>query len=309
MNVDLNLLRVFLAVYEARSASRAAERLDMSQPGLSTALARLRSLVGDPLFVRTGNGLSPTQRAHDLHRPLSRIIEEVEEHVFGARSFDATTCEKEFSIALSDVGEAIYMPLAIRKLGEVAPLTSLRSVSAAPGQLQRAIEDGTVDCAAGYFPDLHNDRFLHRPIGLHSFACLLRADHPIRGDRIRVADFLAARHIVVAAQGRSQEVFETFLASKGLSRRVGLRTPHFMSLPMIIATTDLVATVPQALADFFVGSYGLRQVRLPFRPPVFQSNLYWSRSVDVQPTHQWLRATLLDAFSVVRQRAYERNGR
>lgn len=281
----------------------------MSQPGLSTALSRLRGLFADALFVRSSTGLSPTRRAQELYEPLKRIVEELEQEIHGSRLFDPSTCEREFCIALTDVGEAIYMPLAIQKLNRVAPRASLRSMTAAHGHLRRLMEDGVVDCAAGYFPDLHSDGILQCPIGLHSFACLLRVGHPIHGDRIKVTDFVASRHIVVEAESRSQEVIEVFLASKGLTRSVGLRTPHFMSLPIIISATDLIATVPQALADFFEGSYGLRQVRLPFRPPVFQSNLYWSKGADRQAINVWFRSILMDAFEPLKRREYERNGK
>src|SRR5204863_8126057 len=112
-------------------------------------------------------------------------------------------------------------------------------------------EKGEIDVAVGFFPALGLKNFRHRRVSTHRFACLLRADHPLRSDRLSVADFLAAEHIAIRAEGRSQEVLERFLERRRIRRRVALFTPNFLGVPFIVARTDLVATVPYAVARQF----------------------------------------------------------
>ncbi|MGS0895698.1 LysR family transcriptional regulator [Burkholderia stagnalis] len=309
-NLDLLLLRVFVHVFEKRSVGAAAVALHMSQSGLSTALARLRRTLGDPLFIKTSRAMDPTQRARELYEPIKTIVSSIENDILAARGFDPLTTEREFRIALSDVGEAIYMPLAIRALEAAAPKATLRSVSLSPDEMQEALGSGAIDVAAGFFPDIRASSFLHRRISTHSFACIVRTGHPLCKAAFTMDRYLAARHVVVEAMGRSQEVLEGFLAQQHINRTVYLRTPHFMSLPMIISATDLIATVPQALADFMAGPHhGIEQIRPPFVPPTFQSNIYWSRSMNLDPSNKWLRSVLFPAFQTVKERQYGRNGK
>lgn len=308
MNLDIHLLRVFLAVFETRSVGRAAHLLDMSQPGLSTALRRLRGLLDDPLFVKTYNGMEPTSRARELLMPVRGIVQAVDDQLFAVSKFDPATSKREFRLSLTDIGEGIYLPFAVRALEQAAPSVSLRSMYLPPRELEEAMASGQVDLACGYFPDLTSNQFLHRRIGLHSFACIMRADHPIRDEALTMAQYLSLNHVEVEAPGRSLEVFENFLRKKKLRRNVMLRTPHFMSIPVIVGSTDVVATVPQALADFFSSMKEFRQVRLPFRPPTFQVNMYWHRSQTNDPGNQWLREVITAQLETLRQRAYHRGG-
>ena len=266
-NLDLKLLAAFLAVFETRSVGQAALRLHMSQPGLSTALGRLRRLLGDPLFVKTPRGMEPTTRARALYEPVRGILESVETGLFVKPEFDPATSTREFRLALSDIGEGIYLPLALQAITAVAPGVTLRSVALPPRQLEEAMDSGVVDLAAGFFPDIRTGEYLHRRVGLHSFACIMRSGHPLAKEKLTLKQFTELPHVVIEASGRSQEVLEKFFRSRRIRRRVVLHTPHFMSVPVIVASTDVVATVPQALADFITTQHGLTQVPLPFVPP------------------------------------------
>ncbi len=308
-NLDLRLLHVFVAVFETRSVGQAAHRMQMSQPGLSTALARLRATLQDPLFVRTARGMEPTTRARALLEPVRGILEAVESRLYRKPDFDPATSTREFRLALSDIGEGIYLPLAIPSIGAAAPGITLRSVSMPPRPLQEAMAAGEVDLAAGYFPDIRTGEFLHRRVGLHSFACIMRSGHPLAGARLTLKQFTALGHVVIEAAGRSQEVLEKFFRSRRIRRKVVLTTPHFMSVPEIVASTDLVATVPQALADFITTQRGLSQVPLPFVPPTFQVNIHWHRSVQDDPGNKWLRDMLFGQIHLLQARGYDRSGR
>jgi DNA-binding transcriptional LysR family regulator len=307
-NIDFKLLRAFASLYLSRSVSASARELDMSQPGLSTALMRLRRTLKDPLFTRTTVGMEPTRRARELIAPVRRILQTVEQELLAPPSFDPATSTKEFRLALSDIGEGIYLPLAIRSIQYTAPSVSLRSVFMPPKQLEEAMASGEVDLAAGFFPDIQGTQFIQRPVGLHSFTCIARTGHPAARCRLTTSQFCQLGHVVVEAPGRSQEVFESFLRDKGIHRRVLLRTPHFMSVPTVVAETDAVATVPQALADFIMGHIGVEQIALPFVPPTFQVNLFWHRSAQDDPANMWLRELMISQFPALKARGYARNG-
>jgi DNA-binding transcriptional LysR family regulator len=308
-NLDLKLLQVFIAVYDCRSVSAAAQLLDMSQPGLSTALARLRIQLQDPLFAKGLTGMEPTSRARGLIDAARSIVHTMETQLLQAPVFDPATSVREFRIALSDIGEGIYLPLAIRAVEDVAPGVTFRSVYMTPRELEDAMASGDVDLAAGFYPDITTSYFFYRRVGMHSFACIARADHPVVRGSLSFEQFSELGHVVVETTGRSQEVLERFLKAKRIKRHVILRTPHFMSVPVIVASTNAIAIVPQALADFISANPTLQQVTLPFRPPTFQVNLYWHRSAHHDPANKWLRGMLIDKFPLLQARAYDRNGR
>lgn len=309
MNLDLHLLQVFLSVYETRNVGAAATHLGMSQPGLSTALGRLRTALGDPLFVRTHRGMEPTARAHALWKPINQIVNTVTHEVLAAPTFDPASSEKEFRIALSDIGEGIYLPFALRSIQQQKLKLSLRSVFMPPKQLDEAMSSGEVDLALGYFPDIKGNQFFQRRIGLHSFVCLVRSEHPEVADTLSMANFASLGHVVVEAPGRSQEQFEEFVKARKIVRNIVLRTPHFMSVPIIVAGSDAIAVVPQALGDFFSGLPGIKLVELPFVPPTFQVNMYWHRSGQLDPANKWLRGVMKAQFPLIEQRAYHRSGK
>lgn len=308
-NLDLRLLRVFVAVFETRSVSAAAVRLGMSQPGLSTALARLRKQVNDALFTKTASGMEATSRGRDLIGPVRTLIKSIETDVLAPPPFHPATAKREFRFALSDIGEGIYLPIAIRGIQQAAPGATIRSVVLPPRELEEAMARGSVDLAAGYYPDIRSGQFFQRRVGLHSFACITRKNHPlVKRASLTMKQFSELGHVVVEAPGRSQEVFERFLKQQRLQRRVVLVTPHFMSVPVIVAETDAIAIVPQALADFISSQQDVKQVSLPFLPPTFQVNLYWHRTAQNDPANRWFRELLIGQLHLLQARGYDRNG-
>jgi DNA-binding transcriptional LysR family regulator len=308
MNLDLHLLQVFLALFETRSVGQAAIKLKMSQPGLSTALRRLRVTLQDPLFIKTSRGMEPTSRAQALLTPIRTVVKTINTELLIPPGFDAKTSTREFRLALSDIGEGIYLPLALRSIQKQTSSVSLRSVFMPPTQLEEEMSAGTVDLAFGYFPDIKGNQFFQRRIGLHSFACIIRSDHPMVDESLTMKQFREFGHVVVQASSRSQEIFEEFMKAKRFDRNVVLSIPHFMSVPIIVANTDAIAVVPQALADFFDYLPGIKQVRLPFVPPTFQVNMYWHRSAQVDPGNKWLRNIMTSEFPEIQRRSYHRSG-
>ena len=296
--VDLNLLPIALALYDEQNVSRAAQRLGMSQPAVSMALRRLRATFGDQLFVRAPNGIAPTPRAHALVEVSRPLVAQLYDGLFAEDRFDPTVSTRPFTFALSDVGEMVFLPKLLERLRAHAPNASIRSMSMPPDELAEGLESGGVDLAIGYFPDLRRQSFFQQRLFSHHFACLLRAGHRMRRQRLSLDAFLAAEHAVVHAGGRSQEIFERFLERKRLRRRIVLLTPHFLSLPMIIARSDLITTVPHALALYFVRlSKELAIAQPPFAIAGFDLKQHWHRKYHHDARSRWLRRQVADLFN------------
>jgi DNA-binding transcriptional LysR family regulator len=297
-NFDLNLLRIAVALYDEHSVTRAARKLQMSQPSVSSALKRLRSSLADPLFLKTASAMTPTPRAHSLVAEARGILARIEEGVLADVPFNVSADGVTFSIALSDVGEMVFLPPILERVKTLAPRACVRSVSVPPAQLESALEGGEIDLAVGYFPDLRKSNFVQQRLFTHHFVCLLRADHPVTGERLTMQQFLALEHAVVHAEGRSQEILEEYLKRRKVRRKVALYTPHFMSLPMIIARSNLIATVPHAIGMYWSGSgTKIRALRPPFDIPPIVLRQHWHRRFQNDPRNKWLRAIVRQLFS------------
>ena len=297
--LDLNLLPIAVALYEERSVSRTAMRLGMSQPAVSAALARLRKAFDDPLFVRTARGMEPTPRAQALIAPARDVLSRVECDVLSGLAFDPVTANVTFTVALSDVGEMVFLPRILERLRSLAPLASVRSVTPPLSALREGLETGEIDLAVGYFPDLEKSNFFHQRLFTHHFCCLLRADHPIASKRLSLKQYLGLKHVVVHAAGRSQEVFERFLVRNKIYPDVMLVTPHFMSLPALIGKSDFVATVPHAIGMYFSGAWANIRTALPPFPdaPRIVLKQHWHRKTHHDPRNQWLRKLVSELFN------------
>jgi DNA-binding transcriptional LysR family regulator len=296
--LDLNLIPVALALYDELSVSRAAQTLGMSQPAVSMALRKMRATFNDPLFIRASRGVTPTPRAHALIRAARPLFANVQEALLAEENFDPRLSNRAFTFALSDVGEMVFLPKLLERLRAAAPNAMLQSVSMPPEQLAQGLESGDIDLAVGYFPDLNKGSFFQQRLFTHHFACLIRAAHPRRARRLSREDFLAMEHAVVRAEGRSQELFEQFLERKKVRRKIVLMTPHFLSLPMIIARSDLVATVPHALAVYFARlSPDLTVAMPPFDIGGFDIRQHWHRKFHTDSRSKWMRKQVALLFN------------
>ena len=276
--LDLNLLYVLVALEKKRSVSAAALMLEKSQPAVSSALAKLRGFFNDPLFVRSGNSMQPTPRATTLIEAAREVLERVGTDIVSTPTFDPKTSHQTISVALSDVGEVVFLPALLKDLRRAAPNALVRSVSVPAAAVAEGLETGSIDLAIGYFPDLKQSSFFQQALFTDTFASLMRADHPLTARKLTLKQYLQLDHAVVHAESRTEEVMERYLARKKIRRRVVLSTPHFASAPMIVAQSDLIATIPEPLARYFARvSANVRTVAQPFDPPRIQLRQFWHR--------------------------------
>ncbi len=302
LELDLNLLRVLVALDDCRSVSRTAVLLERSQPATSAALARLRTYFDDPLFIRTGSSMQPTPRAVEVVVSARAALRIVNSKIAPARRFEASSSDQDVTLALSDVGEILFLPRILQMVRRLMPKAAVRAVSMPPAGIKHGLETGEIDLAIGYFPDLLGAMFLQQVLFNDSFACLIRADHPFREERFRIQEFTRLDHAVVRAESRTEEVIERYLGERKLRRRVVLTTPHFASAPLIVAESDLVVTVPEPLARYFAGTTSkIRVVDLPFAAPSIELKQLWHRKFHRDPRNRWLRARIFDQFSFRRE--------
>lgn len=295
--LDLNLLRLLVALDQTRHLGKAAESLQMSQSGFSTALARLRKQVGDELFIRSGAGMRPTPRAQALSETARAVIAQVDQDVLGQAAFIPSTSEAQFRLSMSDVAEAMFMPTLIRHLAAHAPSASVHVVSPNAAPLHERLASGEVDLAIGYFPGLEKDSTFRQPLFAHSYACVVRRNHPVIATGLTRASYQSFGHAVLSTSARSSSMLEAAMEKQRIRRKAVLSTPNHLSLPATIAGTDLIATVPLGVAIDFTRSADLVVLPLPFRPPSFTIYQYWHRRTQREPGCQWLRSQMKSLFN------------
>ena len=297
-NFDLNLLPVLVAIHEHGSVTAAAQHLGISQPAVSTALAKLRHQYGDPLFHRSGHGMKATVRMRALIQPLRDALVRMDDTFVSETAFNPRTTQRTFTFAMSDLGEMVFMPQILQRIRKLAPRAAVRSVAAGVPQIARGLENGEIDLAVGYFPDLREKSFVEKHLFFHHFICLLRADHPITAGALTMAQFLKLEHAVVYGAGRTYEVFERHLRAKKIHRKVVLETPHFLSIPSVIARSDLVVTVPHAVGVFARDLHtNIRMVQPPLRTPKIDLKMHWHRNFQRDPKNKWLREVVASLFT------------
>jgi DNA-binding transcriptional LysR family regulator len=298
---DLNLLRVLVALHRTRSVSKAAAVLDLSQPATSLALGRLRKAFDDPLFVRSHAGMLPTPRCTELADAAAKAISDFSDHAQHEPAFDAATSRRDFVVTTPDVGELQILPPLMAYLAREAPHCNLRSEPFAIADVEAALEDGRCDLAIGLFPNLKRPALYAQQILTQTTVCLVREDHPtVRSSRISMRRFLELSHAVVHPVGRSQELFEALLKEKGYTRRVQLKTAHFLSVPSIIAATDMIVTVPRSIADYYVRLEKLRIVEPPINIKPIQIRQFWHPRFHADPAVRWLRESVARLFGRAR---------
>lgn len=294
--LDLNLLRVLDAMFAEQRTTRVAKRLGMSQPMVSYALAKLRHAFGDALFVREGNIMLPTPLAAKLRDPVRRVLDTISGEILRTAPFNPASCADIFTFCLSDIGELVFLPTLLEAFRKEAPKATIRCVSLSPQELEAGLADGGVDLALGYFPDLDGHAIYQQCLFEHAFAVLLRKDHPSIGASLDLDHFLAAEHAVVLQEGRSQELFERRMLELGLHRKVVIQSPHFMTIPQIVAYTDIITTVPLAVAKAYAKMAPLRFVPPPLKLPPIEIKQFWHLRSRSDEKAIWLRSLIARRF-------------
>lgn len=290
--VDLNLLTVLDALLTERNVTRAAERLGMTQPAVSNALSRLRLLFDDELFVRTGKEMAPTPRARALAGPIREALDRIQASLSQADAFDCTE-SRTFRLAIDDFGEAILLPRFAQRLEQLGARVRL-DIHREPGAaLPEELRLGNLDLVLDHVVIPGEEFRRERLIDL-DLVPLVRRDHPTVGASLTVDEYVALEHVILEPRAGQTNLAEHALAVIGRSRRVRAQVPDHLSMPFLVARSNLVCTLPLPLARLFEQHFPVRVVScpLPIQPiPLF---LMWHVGRDAEPAHQWLRRSLVE---------------
>lgn len=290
---DLNLLLVFDALWRERGVTRAARRLGVSQPSLSEALARLRLMMADELFVRGPRGMAPTAKAAATAGPIAEALASIGSVLAQASPFVPATARRTFRIAANDYAEVVVLPPLIRRLRETAPGLDLRFKAAEPKRAFELLDAGEADFAIDVFPVSLPKRFHRLALLRERAVCLARAGHPGMVGGLTLERYIESPHVVRWLSGETRRgVVERVLAARGLKRRVVVSVTNVLALPGVIAATDLIATQPERVARRLAAMGGLELHEPPLALPDWSLDLIWGRGGDGDGGAGWLRGLI-----------------
>lgn len=290
--LDLNLLVVLEALLGERSVTRAAQRIGLSQPAVSNALARLRTLLDDPLLVRTAGGMEPTPRALELEQPIQHALDTIRRALSAAIAFEPERSAFTFRVQSADNLELSLLPRLLEQLDRSAPLVDI-TVTRVGTTTEDDLRSGRIDLYVGSWFNIPAG-LKHHLLRHEKFACIARKGHPKIKSRLSLEAYGAAGHVLVDNDDRPGAVLDTVLSDKGLGRRVALRTPHFLVAPLVVARTDLIATLPRGVATAFAQFLPLNVYAPPLDAPGFPVSMVWHPRTHEQAPHRWLRQLIMD---------------
>lgn len=297
--LDLNLLVVFDAIMRRRNVSRAADDLGLTQSTISNSLKRLRESLGDPLFVRESHGVAPTPFAERLMPYVRTSLDELSRGLQQTRAFEPATVQRTFNIIMTDIAEAVILPRVLDMCRGPAPGISIRALNLSIEDTPEALKSGEADIAIGFLPDF-SGQFYQRFLFDTDYVCIAAADNPIAKGRFTLKKYLAARHAIPELQGTGHSVVQQTLERQGIELQVGARVPHFLSIPFVVASSDLIATIPRAFGITFGAEPKLKQLRHPIELPKVEIKLLWHERFHADAASRWLRDQLVTVFKTVK---------
>ena len=299
LKVDLNLLVILRALLQTRSVGLTAERLGLSQPAVSRALARLRSQFGDRLLIKGGQSMTPTRLAEQIAGPLSGALSGLEAFLDDGPGFDPATTDRVFRIATTDYGAIAVMPGVLRLLRSAAPSAGIELVPFSREAFRR-LGEGDLDVVLysddPVPPQLHTDMLF-----TEDYVCVVRTGHPLVAacdkGRIPLDDYLRHAHALVTVFGGRRGVIDDALAQLGLRRHIAIWLPYFATAALLVASSDLVLTVPRRVAMASATPLGLVILQPPFDLDPFGYQLVWHERTHGDAGCAWLRSLCQSAKS------------
>jgi len=295
--VDLNLLPALEALLRRQNVTRAAEDVGLSQPAMSRALQRLRDGLGDPLLVRGPGGLNPTPRALALLPSLSAALDALGS-VYREPAFEPGKMSRAFSIAAADVHTVLIAPVLLRRVRDEAPGVDLRFEPYSE-DLRPRMESGAVDLAFATMNMPLPPGAINEPLVADSLVLAMRDGHPSRGLAWTLEDYARHVHVTIAIRGDDDSEIDAALAARGLSRRIVLRTPHFLAALAAVGASDAVTTISATLARRFVATFGLALVETPLKILPLTLSLVGTNARAGDPALRWLKGRIREAAEEV----------
>jgi DNA-binding transcriptional LysR family regulator len=297
---DLNLLVYLRLLIKHGNATKVAEELNVSQPGVSAALRRLRLLLNDPVMVRSGGRLSPTAKALAIDSQMSQALDSWERIVSGELNFEASKTNRTYSVLASDYIQYVLVPDLAQRLADEAPKASLRVIPPNPYRRLQLIIDQEVDFAIGYYHEAPEELRVRR-LYTEKMVCLTRKNHP-SGNQFDLAALANNLHIEITsvAQGSySLELSDTFLKND-IQRRKPITVPSYLAATQVVLKTDYVTIFPESIARSFAEILPLEIHNSPIELPLLDISILYHNSMQADPANKWFRDLVANIVSTHR---------
>ena len=291
-NLDLNLLRVFDAVARERHVTRAAERLNLSQPAVSNALSRLRAALGDELFLRRPGGVEPTALAQSLAQPVAEALDRIAEAISAQAPFDPAITDRVFPVAFSEYAEAVLAPRLLARMAQEAPRALLAIRHADRTNWEALLESEAAIIAVAVLPE---PPALYTRLRLlpEAFCTLMRPGHPLATGELTPARFAGVPHLLHSPNGSRDGALDRATAEAGHPRRIGAVVAHLSAVPEILLRTDMIMTLSARLAHQLAEAHGLVARDPPVSTEHTRLSLVFHRRFEADAGHAWLRRLVL----------------
>lgn len=286
-SVDLNLLVALDALLLELHVTRAADRIGLSQPAMSNALARLRHIFKDELLVRTATGMQATPRALELMEPTRQVIRQIERVFENDAGFDPHQSDRTFTVRLSDLLQLLLPPPLLERIGPEAPVIAFDIVHLPPARTVEALEKDEIDLAVSMGLE-HSGSIRAEVLFSDRMVCVMRKTHPLAREAMTLDTFLSCRHLKTSMSRTDPRFVDDVLAREELKREVVLNVPHWLVVPHVLGRTDFVSVMPERLTTALTGT-ALVARDLPFASKPFDWTLYWHRRHEGSPANRWLR--------------------
>lgn len=288
--IDLNLLVAFDALMNERNVTRAAAQVGVSQPAMSAALSRLRTLLGDPLFLRSADGLIPTSKARDLAEPIAKALRQIEQTLVEKPRFDPLKTSLTFNLGLADYPAFVLLPTLLVALEQAAPGAAI-AVHAFNDRDAAVdlLDGGEIDLAIGVPPTQLDPRILTRPVLRDEFVTIVSKRHPAARRGMDLKTYLELKHVLASPEGDRHGLVDQALAQMGEQRTLALTLPQMFAIPGIVARTRLSATLMKRVALSASAGRDLVLFAPPVTLPAIRFDLIWHRRSDAHPAQVWLR--------------------
>jgi len=291
--VDLNLFTVFDAIYREGGITPASKKLHLSQSAVSHALARLREVLGDPLFERRGNEMYPTPRARTLATTIGSSLGSLEKMLQKAGHFDPQTSQRSFVVAVREAQESAFLPTLVSRVAREAPHVDIATVRIERRDLEEDLQSGELDAALDVMLPLSADVRRER-LSSDAMVVLARADHPAIRGSLDLETYLAMEHVLVTGRRHGGGHEDLELGRHGWSRRIRVRCQQRAAANDIVRRTDLLVTMSHGYVDQVNRSAGNQVLPFPLDIPPLELFLYWHANVDDDPASRWFRSIVLE---------------
>tara|TARA_Y100001936_G_scaffold254168_1_gene326245 strand:+ start:25629 stop:26672 length:1044 start_codon:yes stop_codon:yes gene_type:complete len=306
-NQELNLLHIFNAIMVERSITRAAERLGMTQPAVSNAVSRMRSVWNDPLFVKKGRAIAPTAFALSLWNQVRGPIDELAAAV-DVQAFEAASSTRTFRVAVTDlILEMVWQPL-VCALQRNAPGINLHAVSFSPSTAVEQLREASVDLLVGIIDEQDHSLRSHSLFST-GYVLAMRSGHPLAETEIALEQFLRARHLLATMSGDAHGVVDDALSVLGEERRIAVTVNHFSAVPELLRHSDLIAAIPEVITSDCAFREGITIAELPLSVPETAIHLAWHRRHDRDEGIAWMRQQIESIATACWQQAMAARGR